>query len=227
MHNNGHVSEIFSLDKTHRTQVSPLSFIHQGRMDYDLLLQNHWVESGHFNEAPDWRSLLQALIYALQMVILIDCHLARERLQVWWMPNHDGVWRFSNSESVRLEGSPNLRCRNFIFDCIKFPHATTDFECFLAFKCQKALSRQRTDDTDRHNNLPASEAVCTMAIGGSSIVLVDWSISCPSYHCYCELEHSGTEATGPSTRPVCIWYCPNVDSSSTIRLMGANRSLLV
>ncbi len=137
------------------------------------------------------------------------------------------MWRFSQSESVRLEGSPNLWCRNLIFDCIKLLYASTDFECFLAFKCQKALSRQRTDDTDHHNNLPTSEAVRTMAVGGSSIILVDWSISCPSYHCYYQFVHSGTEATGPSPRPVCIWYCPNADSSSSIHLMGTNCSLLV
>ena len=98
---------------------------------------------------------------------------------------------------------------------------------FSHSNARKALSCQRTDDTDCHNNLPTSEAVCTMAIGGSSIVLVDCSISCPSYHCYYELVHSNIEATGPSPWPVCIWYCPNGDSSLSIRLMGTNRSLLV
>jgi hypothetical protein len=67
--------------------------------------------------------------------------------------------------TVRQEGSPKSALPELDFFSIKFPNASTDSECFLAFKCEKSPSHADGQTT------PNASPTCF--IGGTSIVLVD------------------------------------------------------
>ncbi len=62
--------------------------------------------------------------------------------------------------TVRQEGSPKSALPELDFSSIMFPNASTDSECFLAFKCGKSPSHAdgQTDDIECHNNLLTLEA---------------------------------------------------------------------
>jgi len=75
--------------------------------------------------------------------------------------------------TVRQEGSPKSVWPELDFSSIKFLNASTDSECFLAFKCEKSLSRADGQTTPNTTTTCQLYKQLIMVIGGIFIVLVD------------------------------------------------------